>query len=616
VDRIDIFVVRASGKVEKKVAGTMIPFSKKDGFKRYNALPVTLADQEEITLYKRMHVQWAGSKRDLHIGFIPFETFIAERFMDEPWHRGDVRNWLIAGILFFGFFFNFFFFLIDRDRLYLYMALLLLTEGIWYLTVNISITFRESPYLREYNEIFISHCAFFTFVTLFVRKFLKTPQHYPRWDKVIVVLLVLMLVSAMFRTFYFPDVITRSTDITGNFTVASLFFALMASLLFSFIFCIKERGRLVTMSLVAAIPIFIYWSFGYFYLRILDYRLFVHNILPTGFPKWVRDNELVTEMFLMSWFAIFFTWIMLQRYALLRKQYVQQALDREKERSELANQQKVLLEKQVEERTAELRNSQAQLIHAEKMASLGELTAGIAHEIQNPLNFVNNFSDINKELIDEMEQEISKGNMEEVKGLAKNIRENQEKITNHGRRADSIVKGMLQHSRNSSGLKEPADINALADEYLRLAYHGLRARDKTFNAVMKTEFDESIGPVNVVQQDIGRVILNLITNAFYAVNEKRKKNPDGYSPAVIVQTRQAVGMIEILVRDNGDGIPARVREKIFQPFFTTKPSGEGTGLGLSLSYEIIKAHGGELVVNSKEGQGTDFIIQLPYSKPV
>ena len=245
------------------------------------------------------------------------------------------------------------------------------------------------------------------------------------------------------------------------------------------------------------------------------------------------------------------------------------------------------------------------------MASLGELTAGIANEIQNPLNFVNNFSEVNSELIEELEQEVEKGNMIEVKALAKDIKENEQKINHHGKRADAIVKGMLQHSRSSSGVKEPTDINALADEYLRLAYHGLRAKDKSFNASLKTDFDETIGKIDVVPQDIGRVILNLINNAFYVVEEKKKQIPSGYEPAVSISTRKSNGNVEIKVSDNGNGIPHKVFDKIFQPFFTTKPAGQGTGLGLSMSYDIIKAHGGEFKVETKEGEGSTFIILLP-----
>ncbi len=272
---------------------------------------------------------------------------------------------------------------------------------------------------------------------------------------------------------------------------------------------------------------------------------------------------------------------------------------------------------------ADLKAAQAQLIQSEKMASLGELTAGIAHEIQNPLNFVNNFSEVNTELIEEMKEEMDKGNLEDAKALANDIKENEQKINHHGKRADAIVKGMLQHSRSSSAVKEPTDINKLADEYLRLAYHGLRAKDKSFNATMKTEFDDTIGIIPIVPQDIGRVILNLIMNAFYAVDERMKQQPDNYEPIITVTTRMVKPSSDssiairhspsviISVIDNGYGIPQKVLDKIFQPFFTTKPTGQGTGLGLSLSYDIVKAHGGELKVETTEGKGSEFIVQLP-----
>jgi two-component system, NtrC family, sensor kinase len=271
----------------------------------------------------------------------------------------------------------------------------------------------------------------------------------------------------------------------------------------------------------------------------------------------------------------------------------------------------------VEAAYIELKETQQQLIQREKMASLGELTAGIAHEIQNPLNFVNNFSEVSTELVDEMNIEIEKGNTGDAKRIAQDLKQNLEKINHHGKRAGDIVKGMLQHSRSSSGKKESTNINKLADEYLRLAYHGLRAKDKNFNATLKTDYDESIGNINIIPQDIGRVILNLITNAFYATNEKAKLDFDIYEPIVTVKTfkiSQGNGSNErvaISVADNGNGIPQKVLDKIFQPFFTTKPTGQGTGLGLSLSYDIVKAHGGELKVETKEGEGSEFIIQLP-----
>ena len=285
--------------------------------------------------------------------------------------------------------------------------------------------------------------------------------------------------------------------------------------------------------------------------------------------------------------------------------------------------------KRAEDALTELQATQKQLVQSEKMASLGELTAGIAHEIQNPLNFVNNFSDVSNELLEEMKTELEKGNTEEAKALAIDVKENLEKILHHGKRADAIVKGMLQHSRSSSGQKEPTDINTLAEEYLRLAYHGLRAKDKFFNAKFETELDPSINKINVVPQEIGRVILNLINNAFYAVTEKKKSLPpspkgvpgktfNDYEPIVTVTTKRLGpalgdrGSVEIRVADNGNGIPRKVLDKIFQPFFTTKPTGQGTGLGLSLSYDIItKGHDGEIKVETKEGEGSEFTITLP-----
>jgi two-component system NtrC family sensor kinase len=283
--------------------------------------------------------------------------------------------------------------------------------------------------------------------------------------------------------------------------------------------------------------------------------------------------------------------------------------NRNKEKANLALE---LQKKRVEETLAELKSTQVQLIQSEKMASLGELTAGIAHEIQNPLNFVNNFSDLNTELIQDLKSEIQKGNLEEVKALASDIELNEVKINHHGKRAEGIVKSMLQHSQKSSGQKELTDINALCDEYLRLAFHGYRAKDKSFNAKFELNIDTSLPKIYVAPQDIGRVVLNLINNAFYAVSEKQKQNLNGYEPVVTVSTVKQNGKLEIKVIDNGNGIPKEIIEKIFLPFFTTKPAGQGTGLGLSLAYDIItKGHGGTIEVTSDDGKGTEFTIYMP-----
>jgi signal transduction histidine kinase len=354
-----------------------------------------------------------------------------------------------------------------------------------------------------------------------------------------------------------------------------------------------------------------------------------------------------SEIYLNFLFPIAITWLVAM-LLIFRKQ--QKALEKEhikrleeEEQNQVTLARKAELEILVAERTAELtqqkeelehallelKSTQAQLVQKEKMASLGELTAGIAHEIQNPLNFVNNFSEVNTELLNELEEAILKSDREEIISIAADIKQNLQKINHHGKRADAIVKGMLQHSRISSGKKEPTDINALADEYLRLSYHGLRAKDKSFNANFTIDFDESLSAgeagvdqIEVVPQDIGRVLLNLFTNAFYSVNEKKKGNnfqkaEKEYQPTVSVSTKKIVtplgnGGVKIRVADNGTGIPQKVVDKIFQPFFTTKPTGQGTGLGLSLSYDIIKAHGGDIKVETKEGEGAEFLIQLPF----
>ena len=249
------------------------------------------------------------------------------------------------------------------------------------------------------------------------------------------------------------------------------------------------------------------------------------------------------------------------------------------------------------------------------MASLGQLTTGIAHEIQNPLNFVNNFSEVSNELIEELKSEKSK-----VKGerdqqveddLLNDIAQNLEKIKHHGKRADAIVKNMLQHSQHSSGVKEPTDINKLSDEYLKLAYNGVRSKDQDFNATLITGFDQSLKKIDILPQEIGRVLLNLYNNAFYAIIEKQKQNTTGYEPTVIINTKKVIDKVVIRIKDNGPGIPQNIVDKIFQPFFTTKPTGSGTGLGLSLAYDIVKAHGGELKVETREGEGSEFIIHLP-----
>ncbi|MCB9315676.1 MAG: histidine kinase [Lewinellaceae bacterium] len=317
-------------------------------------------------------------------------------------------------------------------------------------------------------------------------------------------------------------------------------------------------------------------------------------------------------------------------YAFVQNKKEQKQRRQEEERIRAAEARRAELEHLVDERTSELtaqketlektladlKAAQTQLVHSEKMASLGELTAGIAHEIQNPLNFVNNFSHLSAELAEELLEEMAKPepDQELVRELVQDLAQNQEKINHHGKRASNIVTAMLQHARTSTGKKEPIELNELADEYLRLAYHGLRAKDKSFNAKMVTELDPAVGKVELVPQDMGRVLLNLINNAFFAVNQKKGNAPEGYEPTVTVSTKLSKKnkRVEISIRDNGMGIPDSLKAKIFQPFFTTKPTGQGTGLGLSLAFDIVtKGHGGTFEVDSKEGEGTVFLITIP-----
>jgi len=347
-----------------------------------------------------------------------------------------------------------------------------------------------------------------------------------------------------------------------------------------------------------------------------------------GWQLWPFPNSLVK-----LWGKVDGYWFFAMLFVAIsqKKGLVKQAEQREKEE---ANRQRVAaqnaeLERLVAERTAlltqqaeelqtaltELRTTQTQLIQSEKMASLGELTAGIAHEIQNPLNFVNNFADVSAELVAELAEEQTRpapdAGLEEE--LLTDLRQNLLKISQHGQRASSIVRGMLEHSRASTGERQPTDLNALADEYLRLSYHGLRAKDKSFNATLQTDFAAILPLVPAVAGDLGRVLLNLFTNAFYAVQKRQQASEPGYVPTVRVSTCRAGDAVEVRVRDNGTGMPEAVRQKIFQPFFTTKPSGEGTGLGLSLAHDIVvQGHGGTLSVASQEGEFTEFVVRIPF----
>ena len=436
-----------------------------------------------------------------------------------------------------------------------------------------------------------------------VSKFLDLPRRLPRWDQAL-------------RYIWVPALATYGLTLLLGLRspVVAEYYWLWVETVFGVLLLLLSYYRPARTLLLGLAPLWFYHLLSTGLLTVSSRLL-----------KTYDDGFDTAHGFASLWLFSFFFIARGQK-----KQFEkEQALREEEEKAKrLIEAQNAQLEHLVAERTAaltnqaeelraaltELRTTQAQLIQSEKMASLGELTAGIAHEIQNPLNFVNNFAEVSAELVTELEEERDKRDrdLELEADLLADLKQNLQKIHQHGGRAASIVRGMLEHSRASSGERVPTDLNQLADEYLRLAYHGLRAKDKTFNATLKPEFDPALPPVEVIAQDLGRVLLNLLTNAFYAVKKRQEQGEAGYAPTVSVSTKRVGAEVEIRVRDNGTGMPESVQAKIFQPFFTTKPTGEGTGLGLSLSYDIVtQGHGGTLTVDSREGQGTEFLISLP-----
>jgi two-component system, NtrC family, sensor kinase len=441
-----------------------------------------------------------------------------------------------------------------------------------------------------------------------LRDYLETAVRMPEWDRylkyawaaAIPLLLAGKLLSISFISEYYHYII-----------------------LFIVVYAVYKSKdfRSARLLLIATIP-FLAFS-------IIDDLL---NLIAPSFHKSFNSLFETIEGFSVCWIVGFGIYALRQN----KRERIQRK--KEEEERKALEAKRLELENQVSERTIELthqkevlelallqlQTTQTQLIQSEKLASLGELTAGIAHEIQNPLNFVNNFAELSVDLAKELKEELARPEKDWglIDDLTNDLMQNQDKINHHGKRASNIVKNMLEHSRTSTGIKELTDINALADEYLRLSYHGLRAKDKSFNATMVTHFQESLPQITVIPQDIGRVLLNLINNAFYAVNQRQQlskgskpleSSDNNYTPSVFVSTKQIKKTIEIRVKDNGTGMPESVKNKIFQPFFTTKPTGQGTGLGLSLSYDIVtKGHGGSLKVETKEGEFTEFIITLPY----
>ncbi len=619
MSQLDIFMFDKTGKVKHYATGQAIPWSKKDGFKTHNHVPIVVEPGEEFVIYYRAFDFRPRFPEGTEIYIYNTEKFLEDSYVN--YESDYVEAYSVKYTFFSGFFllaavYNFLFFLIARERVYFYFAL-----SLFFLSATPLIS---QNFFREHFRISFYVPVLGTFIPLFfiffIRHFFQTDRYFPRWDKFIVA--ATFLICA----------VTLILDLDQfTYTFGQFYFILPIAeyiiypiiIIVTFFLAIRNPNLPTRQFILTLLPLMIFLGVSTFIIVV--YKMIRGSHPMPSFLNMLESQGYLISQICVTWLVLSFSWTLFKRYDKQRKEIAQQVLDKERmakekemERNQLIEQQKVDLEQQVVERTAELQQSleelksaQTQLIQSEKMASLGQLTAGIAHEIQNPLNFVNNFSEVNKDLIEELKTEAIAGNNKEVIAIADDICANEEKINHHGKRADAIVKGMLQHSRTSTGRKEQTDINALCDEYLRLAYHGMRAKDKNFYADYKSDFDESIGKINIVPQDIGRVLLNIFNNAFYAVNEKAKLSANGYQPTVKASTQKINNRVEILVSDNGNGILQNIIDKIFQPFFTTKPTGQGTGLGLSLSYDIIKAHGGEIKVETREAEETTFIIQLP-----
>ncbi len=607
--------------------------STRDGYKLINTPTITLRPNQELEVYYRLNSS---------LRFSPSKEIIIRNMELALQKKYELKNKLtgtsdyeiiisafLLGMILITCITNLSFYRAIKEKEYLYFSLFLIFFGLSILSSDFAyLVF--GLYVVKLAFLAISLLAlWFFFLMRFIQYFFKTKEYLPKWNKFLnfYCYFILFIWLAAFAI----ELVTISQywyDRLGGF-IGIFFYLFMDVLFITILLTLFNQKVKINIRILATLPLM--FLFGPVYTLNFIYGILdkYYKVKQPAFVQWVNDwNSLLTLIGIL-WVILFFSWLLFKRYQSIQEKLIQEVIDRERmekekeaEKNLLISQQNERLEIQVAERTKALQESlenlkatQSQLVQSEKMASLGELTAGIAHEIQNPLNFVNNFSEVNEELLLEMKEELDKGNMDEAKAIANDAIANQLKILHHGKRADAIVKGMLQHSRSSSGVKEATDINALADEYLRLAYHGLRAKDKTFNATMKTDFDETIGKINIIPQDIGRVILNLITNAFYAAPmppEGGFKDPNYiHSPTVWVSTKKNGDKVFISVRDNGPGIPQKILDKIFQPFFTTKPTGKGTGLGLSMSLDIItKGHGGELKVETKETGGSEFIIIL------
>ena len=626
----DMYWRDSSNRWQHQRTGDLVPRSQlpsHKGDKDQNRLYFQLGAGQQTTIYQRsQNVLWRWPL-----------TYLAPQFQTEESRKDEIFQYyrvrdgwkdslfagIAIGILFLAICYNLLIFFSTKERVYLYFSVCLLFFVLDRNTSYIQLTFfAEQPYLFGLisNLFFI---AFFTFFVQSIRRFIQPGPALSGLNRATIISLGLtaLLNVLLIGSLWYPFVPTNIITI-GFESAIRVVYALCLLMTYRMM---KQGAPDAWYVFVAIAPLFIWWLYT-----------LTGNIVGLSFQidlnRYLLDLFRYAEIICLSWMVIFFSAALINRYNLTRQQVVQQAIEREQlqkeremERNRIIASQNERLEQQVRERTTELRQSletlkatQNQLIQKEKLASLGELTAGIAHEIQNPLNFVNNFSEVNIELIEELRDEYHKPAPDEAlkEEILTDLQQNLQKINQHGKRAGAIVKGMLEHSRTSTGEKQLTNLNALADEHLRLAYHGLRASDKTFNCQLVTNFDPELPSVNIVTQDMGRALLNLYNNAFYAVREKALKDvmdkEISYQPCVTAETQLDGNNLIIRVCDNGMGIPEAVKGKIFQPFFTTKPTGQGTGLGLSLAYDIItKGHGGELTVDSQEQKNTVFTIRLP-----
>ncbi|HNP21882.1 MAG TPA: 7TM diverse intracellular signaling domain-containing protein [Panacibacter sp.] len=576
----------------QKTAGVVLPYSQRDyAIGGRSLVMLDIPKGSELTMYVQLKTGIDYMERPVNLSC---SVYSKSAVIDTENIKQNAL-YFFTGLYIVMFLYNLFVYFTIREKSYLYyLFIIFFALGACWQNTGYSIVFLKDissfPAQKTNADVVVSS-IFGIVLILFTRISLNAQQSSPRINKIfsgIIVALVLVVIPVFWGNSLLA---TNLSSLLGLITTALIIVTSVRAYRQKY----PSSGLFLLANGIFMISIFVY---------LLLLMIGVGNTVLVGFLLPLGSALQI----------IFYSMALGNSINVLKRQNAEsqgKIIEQLRLYSELQDKINKELEQKVEERTRELKESQQQMLQQEKLASLGEVTAGVAHEIQNPLNFIMNFSELNDELIEEMDTEVSDGNLDAARQLSGEIKENMEKILVHGKRVDSIVKGMLQLTRTDPGQKEMTDVNAMCEEFIGLSFHGLRAKDKSFNASMEKHFDSAAGNVSVNKQDVGRVLLNLFTNAFYAVNEKQQDHREGYTPLVTVTTKRNTDSLEIVIRDNGNGIPQKVRDKIFQPFFTTKPTGNGTGLGLSISYEIIKEHGGSIKFNTEEGSFAEFIITLP-----